>query len=80
MKLKTLTDICGEVPYLSDDNAINREIKKAAQEWIDYIDNWDRNGRAYTELKGFDRLIDSHYYHKEILIDWIEHFFNLKVA
>ena len=57
---------------------LKKEICGAAREWIDFIENWERGDRKYTDLKGLDRLIDYHYYHRDLLIEGIKMFFNLE--
>ena len=81
-KLKTLRDI--ELYHkintdVKDDyDVLYDELKEAAKEWLEYVDKFDRNGRTYSELEGFDRDIDAHYYHREILLEWIRKFFDLE--
>ena len=55
-----------------------KELQETAKEWLEYVDKFDRNGRTYSELEGFDRDIDAHYYHREILLEWIRNFFDLE--
>ena len=79
-KFKTLKDVNKNwsVAKGIDNVCPTDELKQAAQEWINYINKFDRNGRTYADLKGFDREIDFHYYHRELLIDFLRMFFNLE--
>ena len=81
-KLKTLRDI--ELYHkintdVKDDyDVLYAELKEAAREWINYVYTFERGDRTYSDLKGIDRDIDLHYYHSELLIEWIKHFFDLE--
>ena len=86
-KLKTLKDI--EINTSSSDPVEQTliiatqaeyytKLKEAAKEWIKYVDTFERGDRTYSDLKGIDRDIDLHYYHSELLIEWIKHFFDLE--
>ena len=53
------------------------DLQDAGRKWMKYIDEFDRGDREYKDLEGFDRDIDFHYWHRELLIEWIRKFFDL---
>ena len=53
------------------------DLQDAGRKWMKYIDTFDRGDRKYGDLKGFDRTIDFHYWHRELLVEWIRTFFGL---
>ena len=52
------------------------DLQDTAREWIKYLEEF--KNKEYSQEVGFDRMINKHYYHKELLEDWIKHFFNLE--
>jgi len=51
------------------------DLQDAAREWIKHLEEFEN--KEYSQEVGFDRMINKHYYHKELLEEWILHFFNL---
>ena len=74
--LKTLKDITVHCEVEPAD--IRQELREFAREWARYVETFDCGGRKYSDLEGFDKDIDFHYYHRELLVEWIMLFFGLE--
>ena len=62
--------------YNQGANDLHGDLRHAAREWIKHLEEFEN--KEYSQEVGFDRMINKHYYHKELLEEWILHFFNLE--
>ena len=73
---KDIAEEFNSVHLLDDTTDHYGRLREAAKEWMDYVDCFEP--KRYPDEKGFDRDINFHYYHRELLVTWIKHFFNLE--